>query len=135
MIFLFTSLGTLFRIDSCEYNATEDLWHIKLCATDECINLTAEYIEYQKKHMTQSNITLFFGNLLIEMGEYVQAERYFSVILNTLSPNDEEMACIFFYFERRASAGKAINGLGVVYSELGRQNKAKDCFQRSMDLY
>ncbi|CAF1380601.1 unnamed protein product [Rotaria sordida] len=100
MIFLFTSLGTLFRIDSCEYNATEDLWHIKLCATDECINLTAEYIEYQKKHMTQSNITLFFGNLLIEMGEYVQAERYFSVILNTLSPNDEEMACIFFYFDR-----------------------------------
>ncbi|CAF4289520.1 unnamed protein product, partial [Rotaria sordida] len=50
--------------------------------------------------MTQSNITLFFRNLLIEMGEYIQAERYFSVILNTLSPNDEEMTCIFFYMGR-----------------------------------
>ncbi|CAF4231859.1 unnamed protein product [Rotaria sordida] len=88
--------------------------------------------------MTQSNITLFFRNLLIEMGEYIQAERYFSVILNTLSPNDEEMTCIFFYMGRiyrLASAGKAINGLGVVYSELGRQIKDEDCFQRAMDLY
>ena len=37
--------------------------------------------------------------------------------------------------KRAASAGKTLNGLGVVYSEQGRQLKAEECFQRAMKLY
>jgi tetratricopeptide (TPR) repeat protein len=121
-------------------------------------------MEYQKKKMTESNIVLMFGNLLLEMGEYAKAERYFDTILSSSNPNDEEIACIFFNFgrthrlkgdfnraincynraynlhmnarpKRSASAGKTLNGLGVVYSEQGKQLKAEECFQRAMKLY
>ncbi len=114
--------------------------------------------------MMESNIVLMFGNLLLEMGEYSKAERYFDTILNSSNPNDEEIACIFFNFgrthrlkgdfnraincynraynlhmsakpKRSASAGKTLNGLGVVYSEQGRLLKAEECFQRTMKLY
>jgi tetratricopeptide (TPR) repeat protein len=164
MIFLFVSVGASFKIDSCEYNAAEDLWHIKLHATDESVGLIDEYIEYQKKKMTQSNIVLSIGNLFLEMGEYDKAERYFDVILNTSNLNDEEIVCIFFNFgrthrlkgdldraiscynrayylhmnarpKRAASAGKTLNGLGVIYSERGQQLKAEEYFERAMHLY
>jgi tetratricopeptide (TPR) repeat protein len=121
-------------------------------------------MEYQKKKMAESNIVLMFGDLLFEMGEYDKAERYFDTILSSSNPNDEEIACIFFHFgrihrkkgrldcaincyhraynlhmnarpERSASAGKALNGLGVVYSEQDKQLKAEECFQRAMKLY
>ncbi|CAF3181105.1 unnamed protein product [Rotaria sp. Silwood2] len=152
--------GALFQIDSCEYNVAEDLWHIKLHATDK----DTEYVEYQKKKMSESNTKFIFGNLLLEMGEYAKAEHYFDTILNSSNPNDEEISCIYFNLgrthrlrgdfnraiccynrayelhinsrpKRLASAGKAVNGLGVVYSELRRQIKAEECFLRAMELY
>ncbi len=103
-----------------------------------------------------------FGSLLLEMGEYAKAERYFDTILNSSNPNDAEIACIFFNFgrvhrlksdfnraihcyirayilhineKRYASAGKTLNGLGVVYSEQGKPLKAEECFLRAMKLY
>ncbi|CAF1200599.1 unnamed protein product [Rotaria sp. Silwood1] len=157
-------IGAVFQIDSCQYSVEEDLWHIQVHATNQGTDFAAEYMEYQKKKMIESNIFLMFGNLLLEMGEYAKAERYFDTILNSMNPNDEEIACIFFNFgrthqlkgdfnraincyhraynlhmdarpKRLASAGKALNGLGIVYSEQGRQLKAEECFQRAMKLY
>ena len=121
-------------------------------------------MEYQKKKIAESNILLMFGNLLLEMGEYTKAERYFDTILCSSNPNDEEIACIFFNFgrthrlngdfsraincynraynlhinarpKRLASAGKTLNGLGVVYSEQDKQFKAEECFKRALKLY
>ncbi|CAF3762699.1 unnamed protein product [Rotaria sp. Silwood1] len=153
-----------FQIDSCEYNTADELWHIKLHATDQGADLGAEYIEYQKQKMIKSNPTLIFGDLLIEMGEYAKAERYFDTVLNTSNLNDKDIACIFFNFgrihrlkgdfnraincykrsydlcmnarlKRFSYAGKAVNGLGIVYSELGQQMKAEEYFQQAMKLY
>jgi tetratricopeptide (TPR) repeat protein len=157
-------IGASFQIDSCEYNPEEDLWHIQVHATDQGADLAAEYMEYQKKKMAESNIVLMLGNLLLEMGEYTKAERYFNMILNSSNPNDEEIACIFFNFgrthrlkgdfnraidcydralnlhmnarpKRLASAGKTLNGLGVVYSERGLQSEAEQCFRRALLFY
>ncbi|CAF3824765.1 unnamed protein product [Rotaria sordida] len=157
-------IGAVFQIDSCQYNVEEDLWHVQVHATDQNADLAAEYVEYQAKKMAESNIILMFGDLLLEMGEYAKAESYFDTILNSSNPNDEEIACIFFNFgrthqlkgdfnraincynraynlhmsaqpKRLASAGKTLNGLGIVYNEQGRQIKAEECFQRAMKLY
>jgi tetratricopeptide (TPR) repeat protein len=163
--FIFSfSTGASFQIDSCQFNAEEDLWYIKVHATDYGVPSAVEYMEYQKRKMVDSNMLLMFGNLLFEMGEYATAERYFDTILYSSNPNDEEIACIFFNFgrvhrlkgdfnraiscyhrayslhmnarpKRSASAGKTLNGLGVVYSEQGKQLKAEDCFQHAMKLY
>ncbi|CAF1200789.1 unnamed protein product [Rotaria sordida] len=147
----------LFQIDSYEYNAVKDLWYIKVHATDQGDDLIAEYFEYQNEKMTKSNIIVFFGNLLIEMSEYDKAQRYFDTILSSSYPNDEEIACIFYNFgriyrflgnfyrayqlhmnarlNRIASAGKTLNGLGLVYIEQGNEIKAEECFKRAMHLY
>ena len=157
-------LGASFQIDSCIYDPKDNLWHITAHATDQGADLAAEYIEYQKKKLDEADVTLMFGNLLLEMGEYKKAENYFDTLLTTSKPNDEAIACIYFnvgrtnrlngdfnraleYYnralhlhvtarpKRSASAGKTLNGLGVVYSELGRQIKAEDCFLQAMKYY
>jgi tetratricopeptide (TPR) repeat protein len=112
--------------------------------------------------MADANIVLMFGHLLIEMGEYYKAQKYFDTVLSS-NPNDEEIACIYFNFgrayrlkgdfdqsidyykraydlhykakpKRRASAAKALNGLGITSSEQGNQQIAIEYFQRALKL-
>ncbi|CAF1172335.1 unnamed protein product [Adineta steineri] len=157
-------IGASFRIELCEYDPTDDLWHVMVAATDQGAALAAEYMEYQKKKMIDANVILMFGSLLLEMGEYDKAGKYFDNILNSSAPNDEEIACLYFNFgrthrlkenfersitcytksydlhfytkpKRLASAGKALNGLGIVYCEMGDQDKAMECFERAMKLF
>lgn len=132
-------------------------------ATDQGVALAAEYMEYQKKKMVDSNIILMFGHLLLEMGEYDKAMKYFDNILNSSNPNDEEIACIYFNFGRThrvkkdfnraitcytraydlhantkpprlASAAKALDGLGIVYCQLEKQEEAIECFEKALKL-
>ncbi|CAF0745924.1 unnamed protein product [Adineta steineri] len=157
-------IGASFRIELCDYDPTDDLWHVMVAATDQGAALAAEYMEYQKKKMIDANVILMFGSLLLEMGEYDKAGKYFDNILNSSAPNDEEIACLYFNFgrthrlkenfersitcytksydlhfytkpKRLASAGKALNGLGIVYCEIGDQDKAMECFERAMKLF
>ena len=131
-------------------------------ATDQGAALADEYMEYQKKKMADANIVLVFGHLLIEMGEYGKAEKYFDSVLMS-NPNDEEIACIYFnlgrnyrlkghfdravdYYRRAydlhdkakpkrfASAAKALNGLGVTLGEQGDQEKAIEYLEKALKL-
>ena len=133
-----------------------------MLATDQGAALASEYIEYQKKKMADANIVLMFGHLLVEMGEYGKAEKYFDTVLAS-NPNDEEIACIYFNFarayrlksdyvraadyykrafdlhdkakpKRRASAAKALNGLGVTLSELGKQEEAIHYLEKALQF-
>jgi tetratricopeptide (TPR) repeat protein len=112
--------------------------------------------------MADANIVLMFGHLLVEMGEFNKAQKYFDTILSS-NPNDEEIACIYFNFgrayrlkgdfdrsmdyykraydlhdkakpKRLASAAKALNGLGVTSTEQGDQQNAIEYFQKALKL-
>jgi tetratricopeptide (TPR) repeat protein len=160
--FILCCLGASFRIESCTFDEEDNLWHVIVQATDQGAALASEYIEYQKKKMADANIVLMFGHLLVEMGEYGKAEKYFDTVLAS-NPNDEEIACIYFNFgrayrlkghfdrsmecylyaynlhdkakpKRLASAAKALNGVGVSQSELGNQEKAIACFNKALKL-
>jgi tetratricopeptide (TPR) repeat protein len=105
-----------------------------------------------------------FGDLLIDMGEYAKAETYFDTIFHREVPNDEEVGLIYYYFgcvhrlqgdlaraatcydraynfhmnarpKRRAGAGKALNGLGVVYSQQSEILKAEKSFNGALALF
>ncbi|CAF3524876.1 unnamed protein product [Rotaria socialis] len=124
-------------------------------AIDQGAVLFAEYLVYHKRKIAELNIVLMLGNLLLEMDEYFKVERYFDNLVNSSNPSDEQIVCIFFNFDRTyrlkgdfvrainyynrannlhlyarpkrlASAGKNLNGLGVVYMEPRRQLKAEE---------
>jgi hypothetical protein len=37
---MFSFIGALFQIDSCQYDSDEDLWHIQVHATDQYTDST-----------------------------------------------------------------------------------------------
>jgi tetratricopeptide (TPR) repeat protein len=157
-------LGTTFRIQSCVYNDKERLWLVNALGTDRGLDVASEYVAYQSTKMSESNITLTFGQLMIDMGAYGKAEDYFDAILLSSKPNDEEIACIHYYIGRvyrlkgeyeralgsleRAyashaeaqpvrpvSAAKVINAIGIVRMEQGHVQEAIESFERALKLY
>ncbi|CAF2944479.1 unnamed protein product [Rotaria sp. Silwood2] len=157
-------LGAVFKINSCVYNAKENLWLVKVNATDEGFEVTSEYIKYQTSKMAESNIILVLGHLLIEMGDYDRAEKYFNTILHSSIPNDEEISCIYYHMgriyrlkgdyeraleflkqayethsearpSRLTSAAKAMNAIGIVHMEQNNVQQAIDSFECALKLY
>ena len=142
----------------------DNMWIVNASGTDEGVDVASEYIEYQKAKMTESNIILTFGNLIIEIGDYDKAEKYFHAILQSSIPNDEEIACIYYnigrvyrlkgeydraldYLNRAylshsqarpprlASAAKAVNATGIVHMEQDNVEQAIDSFECALKLY
>jgi tetratricopeptide (TPR) repeat protein len=157
-------LGTAFKINSCTYNEKEQLWLVNVSATDDGVDIASEYIEYQKAKMTESNLLLMLGHLIIETGDYDKAEKYFNGLLHSSIPNDEEIACIYYNMgrvyrlkgdydhavdylnqayithsearpARLASAAKTMNAMGILCMELNNVEQAIDSFECALKLY
>ncbi|CAF4404213.1 unnamed protein product, partial [Didymodactylos carnosus] len=97
------------------------MWLINATITDQSVELAEEYIEYQKKKVSASNVTLMFGHLLIDMGEYEKAQKYFEIVLCDWS-NEKEVAC-------------AYNDIGHAFRLKGEHCRALDNYQKSVDLH
>jgi tetratricopeptide (TPR) repeat protein len=114
--------------------------------------------------MTESDSVLMFGHLMIEIGDYNKAEKYFDAILHSSIPNDEEISCIYYNIgriyrlkgdyeraieflnrayethsqarpPRLVSAAKAMNAIGIVYMELNSVEQAIESFECALKLY
>ncbi|CAF3681003.1 unnamed protein product [Rotaria sp. Silwood1] len=164
-------IGAVFEMVNCveefeDMNANSNMNKIlvfKMKATDKGSEIAKEYIEYQKKRISQSDITLMFGCLLADMGQYKKSSQHFERILYE-RPNDEKIACIYsslartcrldgqyersiYYYKqaydmhtriqppRLISAARALNGLGIVYSEQHDYNSALENLTLSLKLY
>ncbi|CAF1297328.1 unnamed protein product [Adineta steineri] len=157
---MLVDIGASFRIESCTFDAGENLWHVIVQATDQGAALADEFIEYQKKKMADANIILMFGHLLVEMGEYEKAKKYLNTVLDS-NPNDEEVACIYYNFgrayrlkgdfkraedyftqsfqlhegakpKRLASAAKSLNGMGITCVEQNKYDEAIEHFETAL---
>jgi tetratricopeptide (TPR) repeat protein len=60
--------------------------------------------------MADANIVLMFGHLLIQMGEFNKAQKYFDTVLSS-NPNDEEIACIYSNFGRALSIKRRFSSI------------------------
>lgn len=146
------------------YSSEECLWLVNVIATDEGVNVASEYVEYQATKMADSNIILTFGNLIIDMGDYDKAEKYFDAILHSSYPNDEEISCIYYNIgrvyrlkgeyrraleyltqayrthsearpARLVSAAKAMNAIGILHMEQNDVQLAINSFEYALKLY
>ncbi|CAF1496342.1 unnamed protein product [Adineta ricciae] len=157
-------IGTVFKMNSCTYIEKDEIWIVNVSATDEGANFASEYIEYQRLKMTNSNLILMLGHLMIETGDYNKAEKYFQAILHSSIPNDEEISCIYFHLGRiyrlqsdythaveylnhayethsrakplrLASAAKALNAIGILHQEQNNYQEAIEAFENVLKIY
>ncbi|CAM4838903.1 unnamed protein product [Rotaria magnacalcarata] len=91
--FLF-NIGAIFRIESMKYDSDEKLWLVRcvLCEKKDLRQLHIQGIS----STNENALTVYnYGDILIEMGEYVRAERFFGALSNEVK--DDSAKAIFLF--------------------------------------
>ncbi len=161
LFFLFE--GSAFKLISYEYDSLRDIYIIKAMATNQGAEVASDYIEFQKKKVIHSDIDLMIGHLLADMGQITKSRLYFESLLKK-KPNDEEVACVYYYLAlshrikneyrqaldyyqrsydmhyqaqppREVSAAKSLNGIGIVYKQMKNYQQADEYLQRALKIY
>ena len=71
-------VGTVFKIQSVEYNEQKQHWYFQMIATNEGQSIAKDYVDLKQVELNESNdIESTFGNLLFEMGDWLKSRMYF----------------------------------------------------------
>jgi tetratricopeptide (TPR) repeat protein len=117
------SMGTIFRIeDVTEVPCSEKKWYVLLKLVNDDVNEMCDLqneleIEFGSNYDLRS-----LGNILIKMGEYNKAERYFQMILEHLTEAEETTPYIYLF-------------LGIINDNKGYYQKALEYQQQALKLY
>lgn len=108
--------NTTFRLETVTQN--DSLWMIKLNAVTEGKSILQKYIADVHRQREQSSIPIIFGQLLCDMCEWYQAQRYFKRLRNDLP--DEDIAWIEY-------------SIGQTYHSLGKWDEARAYYDRAYE--
>ena len=87
---LLFDLDATFRVESIEND--EDIQLIKMTATKEAATIIGCRIEKIKQEIREKSVTIVFGELMRNLGEYEKSQEYFEQLLR--EPNGDDLAWI-----------------------------------------
>jgi tetratricopeptide (TPR) repeat protein len=115
-------LGTVFKVESVQFDLDFELWKIKIVATDDGSRNIKEYLQSIKKEMKEHSPTMLFGRLLlIEMDQVGKAEKYFEMLLKTLPSDHQDMASVY-------------NSIGNVYDRKREFSLALEYYNKGYEM-
>ncbi|CAF1314566.1 unnamed protein product [Rotaria sordida] len=152
-------LNACFEIESIEEN--KSLQIIKMTVSNEGQKITKVFIELTEKETEEQSVSIVFGRLLCNLGEYDKSQKYFQQLLN--DSNDEDQAWIECNIGRvlhlkgewqeareyydsaydrmmknkpariKDSAG-VLNNIGIILDDQGKYDEALDYHQRALKI-
>ncbi|CAF4104087.1 unnamed protein product, partial [Rotaria sp. Silwood2] len=162
--FLFNR-NSLLKIDSIEYDSINNLWNIKLIASNNEKKCIHKYLKWIQKEMDYHSSMIYFGHLLWnELGQMNQAKNYFHILLKLLSNNDIDISkiyielghinneigeynlalqnyqCALDIYQKQIpndniNIASSLNNFGIVYKNMNKLNLAMNYYQQSLDIY
>ncbi|CAF2400065.1 unnamed protein product [Rotaria sp. Silwood2] len=152
-------LNACFQIESIEEH--ESLQIIKLNLSNEGQQITKDYIKLTEQETEELSVSIVFGRLLCNLGEYDKSQKYFQQLLN--DSNNEDHAWIEFnigralafkgewhearkYYDRAYNrmmtskparikdSAHVLNNIGVILDKQGKYNEALDYYQRALKI-
>ncbi|CAF0804261.1 unnamed protein product [Didymodactylos carnosus] len=82
------NIGSIFCIDSVEFDHKLKLWIIQMSVVDNNLKDIQEHIEIVKEELKDTTPNVMYGRLLLRMGQYDKAENYFKLMIQTSSCDD-----------------------------------------------
>ena len=104
-------IGAVFQIVSILENNSDNIAVVKITATDEGSRAAEEYIRLNREDLEYTNVSLLWGDLLKQMGQYDKALGYFAKLLKNTNDTEKNHFEIHSY-------------LGDIYLEKGNYDKA-----------
>ncbi|CAF3530295.1 unnamed protein product [Rotaria socialis] len=156
------SIGAVFLIESVIFDNNESIWIIKMTATDQGAKNRKDYIEQTRVDVEETSESILFGRLLIDMGQYEDAEIYYESMLSKMSEanvniadlyhnlgrargykGDLQKALHYFSLARNSRKGneqnnpavaRILNSTGIIYGEQGNYEKAMITFNEALNI-
>ena len=88
-------IGSTFRIEDITYNPKLKKWFIQMTAADDGLAYVQEHINSMRNDLAETNPTRLFGKLLIDMGQYSKAEKYYQLVLKTLPKDHDDFPSLY----------------------------------------
>ncbi|CAF3891911.1 unnamed protein product, partial [Rotaria sp. Silwood1] len=152
-------LNACFQIESMQEN--ESVHTITMNLSNEGQKVTKDYIELIQKQTEQISISIVFGRLLCDLGEYDKSQKYFQYLFN--SSQNEDRSWIEFnigralyckdewneareYYDRAydrmikskparvKDSARVLNNIGVILDNQGKYDEALDYYQRALKI-
>ncbi|CAF4830286.1 unnamed protein product [Rotaria sp. Silwood1] len=152
-------LNACFQIESMQEN--ESVHTITMNLSNEGQKVTKDYIELIQKQTEQISISIVFGRLLCDLGEYDKSQKYFQYLFN--SSQNEDRSWIEFnigraldykgewdeareYYDhaydrmmkskpaRVKDSARVLNNIGVILDNQGKYDEALDYYQRALKI-
>lgn len=89
------SIGTTFKIEDVVYDKKYKVWRVTITLTDDGLQYVQQHMNLIRNDLVETNSTRLFGKLLIDMGQYSRAERYYQSVLQTLPNNHEDFPSLY----------------------------------------
>jgi tetratricopeptide (TPR) repeat protein len=156
------NIGSAFRIDKVTLDETTNIWHVEATATNAGSRAVSEYMELIKDELNETSEKVVFGTLLIDMGKYVTAQRYFQDLIQNSDKNHPDLAAfhynlgLTFSFQRdldlaeqnfqqalvyqkmnptkQRNVVRTLNALGWVYQDNGELSKAISSYREAESI-
>ncbi|CAF1082646.1 unnamed protein product [Rotaria sordida] len=152
-------LNACFQIQSIEEN--QSLKIIKMNLSNQGQKLIKDFIELKKQENQGQSISIIFGRLLCDLGQYDKSQNYFQQLFN--DSNDEDSAWIEFnigralhlkrqwneaheYYNRAydrmmenqpariKDSAHVLNNIGNILTNQGKHSEAHDYLQRALKI-
>ncbi|CAF3116284.1 unnamed protein product [Rotaria sp. Silwood2] len=152
-------LNACFQIESIE--ETESLQIIKMNLSNEGQKITKDFIELTQKETEEISVSIVFGRLLCDLGEYDKSQKYFQQLFN--DSNGEDLAWIEFNIGRALDykgewnearenydraydrmmknkparikdSARVLNNIGVILDNQGKYDEALDYYQQALKI-
>ncbi|CAF3461048.1 unnamed protein product [Rotaria sp. Silwood1] len=154
------NIGTVFYIEKIIFDTDEKIWNIYMKATEDGRNAAHDYIELIHQELTDTNVSVIFGQLFIQMGKYIIAQKYFLDLLEYSKDYDDRdllsiryhlaltysyqydlihaenlLKEIYKYYKiNDINLARIENGLGWIYHHNGELDEAMKHYQAAFNL-
>ncbi|CAF4830426.1 unnamed protein product [Rotaria sp. Silwood1] len=152
-------LNACFQIESMQEN--ESVHIIKMNLSNEGQKITKDYIELTQKETEEISVSIIFGRLLCDLGEYDKSQKYFQYLFNSSQNEDRSWIefnigrCLYLkgewneareYYDhaydrmmmgkpaRVKDSARVLNNIGVILDNQGKYDEALDYYQRALKI-
>jgi tetratricopeptide (TPR) repeat protein len=91
------NMGTVFYLTQVTFDNEKDVWKVYMTATEDGKKAADDYMRLIRQELTDTSVSIIFGQLFLQMGNYPKAQKYFSQLLKHSKLDDPDFPGICYH--------------------------------------
>ena len=91
------NMGTAFHLEKIIFDCELKIWNVYMKATDAGIKAAHDYIALVNNELGDTNVSIIFGQLFLQMGQYPVGQKYFFDLTGNIPKNDPIYPSVLYH--------------------------------------